>query len=76
MELNVSEVRRQLLTLVERLPDEGVIITKRGKPVARITPFKPPRPRGEYVTGPLIKTKGGVGPDCPTTENPYDVLFG
>jgi prevent-host-death family protein len=36
--LNASEFRRQCLALLDRLPPEGVLITRRGKPVARIMP--------------------------------------
>jgi antitoxin (DNA-binding transcriptional repressor) of toxin-antitoxin stability system len=40
--MNVSEFREQLLTLIERLPPEGVLVTKRGKPVARLLPVPKP----------------------------------
>lgn len=36
--LNVSEFRKQALDLLEHLPPEGVLITKRGKPLAKVTP--------------------------------------
>jgi prevent-host-death family protein len=35
---NVSEFRSQCLALLDRLPPEGVLITRRGKPVARLMP--------------------------------------
>jgi hypothetical protein len=31
--------------------------------------------KGRYVTGPMVPSKGRPGPLCPTTENPYDLLF-
>jgi hypothetical protein len=31
--------------------------------------------KGERVTGPLITTKGKLGPKFPVDENPYDLLF-
>ncbi len=74
MNLNVTEFRRQILSLLSDLPEEGVLITKRGEPVARLLPVKRQR-KGRYVTGPLIEGKGSTGPLCPGTENPYDVLF-
>ena len=36
--LNVSEFRKEALRLLDHLPPEGVLITKRGKPLARLTP--------------------------------------
>ena len=36
--LNVSEFRKQALDLLQHLPPEGVLITKRGKPLAKIVP--------------------------------------
>jgi len=40
--LNVSEFREQLLALIESLPPEGILVTKRGKPVARVLPVRKP----------------------------------
>jgi antitoxin (DNA-binding transcriptional repressor) of toxin-antitoxin stability system len=74
MNLNATEVRRRLLSLLDDLPEEGIIISKRGQPIARLTPVKRPR-KGRYVKLPLIEGKGSPGPLCPTTGNPYDLLF-
>jgi antitoxin (DNA-binding transcriptional repressor) of toxin-antitoxin stability system len=74
MDLNISEARRQLLTLVEDLPKEGVTLMKHGKPVARLVPVDPPR-KGRFVTVPLLEGKGEPGPLCPTIENPYDLVL-
>ena len=30
---------------------------------------------GKRVTSPLLPGKGKPGPQCPDTENPYDILF-
>jgi hypothetical protein len=30
---------------------------------------------GERVTGPLIRTKGKLGPRFPVDENPYDLIL-
>ncbi len=38
--LNVSEFREQCLGLLDKLPPEGVLITRRGKPIARVTPVR------------------------------------
>jgi antitoxin (DNA-binding transcriptional repressor) of toxin-antitoxin stability system len=40
--LNVSEFREQLLSLIDHLPPEGVLVTKRGKPVAQLLPVRKP----------------------------------
>jgi metal-responsive CopG/Arc/MetJ family transcriptional regulator len=31
--------------------------------------------KGERVTGPMIRTKGKLGPRFPVDENPYDLIF-
>jgi hypothetical protein len=31
--------------------------------------------KGERVSGPLIVTKGKLGPRFPVDENPYDLIF-
>src|SRR5882724_3752374 len=36
--LNVSDFREQCLQLLDGLPADGILITKRGRPVAKITP--------------------------------------
>jgi len=41
--LSIAEFRRRLM---EDLPDEGITSTKRGQPLARITPLKPHRKGG------------------------------
>jgi prevent-host-death family protein len=73
-DLSITEFRRQCLSLLENLPDEGVVITKHGQPVARVAPVRPER-KGERVTLPLLKGKGGPGPLCPSTETPYDLVL-
>jgi prevent-host-death family protein len=39
-ELSISEVRERLLSLVDDLPRDGVLITRHGKPVARLVPVR------------------------------------
>ena len=36
--------------------------------------YEKPR-KGEYVTGPFVKSKGKLGPAFPTDENPHDFVF-
>jgi antitoxin (DNA-binding transcriptional repressor) of toxin-antitoxin stability system len=38
--LNVSEFREQCLALLEQLPAEGILVTKRGTPIARVVPVR------------------------------------
>lgn len=49
---NVSEFREKLLTLIEGLPPEGVLVTKRGKPVAQVLPVRKP---GKSLIGAMAK---------------------
>ena len=39
-EIKVSEFRQQCLALMDKLPAEGIVITKHGHPVARLTPIR------------------------------------
>jgi prevent-host-death family protein len=73
-DLSITEFRRQCLSLLEDLPEEGIVITKHGQPVARVAPVRPVR-KGKRVTLPLLKGKGRPGPLCPNTETPYDLVF-
>ena len=41
MEMSASEFREQYLSLLDKLPAEGVVITRDGKAIARITPVEP-----------------------------------
>lgn len=36
--MNVSKFKEQCLSLLENLDPEGIVITKHGKPVARVIP--------------------------------------
>ena len=73
-DLSITEFRRQCLALLEDLPDEGIVITKRGRPLARVSPVRGLR-RGERVRLPLLKGTGRPGPRCPNTETPYDLVL-
>jgi antitoxin (DNA-binding transcriptional repressor) of toxin-antitoxin stability system len=37
--MNVSECRQHLPAIIDGLPKRGVIITRRGRPVAKLTPL-------------------------------------
>jgi prevent-host-death family protein len=37
-QINASKFKEQCLSLLDRLDPEGIVITKHGKPVARLTP--------------------------------------
>ena len=37
--IGAAKFKEQCLALLERLPPAGLIITKHGKPVARVTPY-------------------------------------
>jgi prevent-host-death family protein len=73
-DLSITAFRRQCLSLLDSLPDEGVVVTKRGEPLARITPVRRSR-KGERIRLPLLKGKGRRGSACPNTETPYDLVF-
>jgi antitoxin (DNA-binding transcriptional repressor) of toxin-antitoxin stability system len=73
-DLPITEFRRQCLSLLEHLPPEGLLITKHGKPVAKVTPVAPPR-TGERVRLPLLEGIGQPGPLCPDLDTPYDLVF-
>ena len=72
--IGITEFRRRCLALLEDLPEEGIVITKHGRPIARVVPMRP-KGKGERVTLPLLKGKGRPGPLCPTTETPYGLVF-
>ena len=38
--MNASEFRKQCFALLDKLPPEGIVITRRGKAIARITPVR------------------------------------
>jgi hypothetical protein len=73
-DLSITEFLRQYLALLEDLPEEGIVITIHGRPIARVVPIRTRR-KGERVTLPLLKGKGRPGPLCPNTETPYDLVL-
>ena len=73
-DIGITEFRRRCLALLEDLYEEGIVITKRGRPIARVVPLRP-KGKGERVTLPLLKGKGRPGPLCPNTETPYGLVL-
>ena len=39
-QISISDFREQCLSLLDHVPADGVVITKRGRPVARLLPFR------------------------------------
>jgi prevent-host-death family protein len=59
-QIPASKFKEQCLALLDRMGEEGIVITKRGKPVAKLIPIR--TESGELI-GKLkgrIKVKGGV----------------
>ena len=61
-EIPISEVRERLLSLVDDLPRDGVIITRHGNPIAKLMPVR-------TATADLIGSLKGIITD------PDDDLF-
>lgn len=38
--IKISDFKQHCLSLLERLDPEGLVVTKRGKPLARVLPFQ------------------------------------
>jgi prevent-host-death family protein len=58
--IGAAKFKEQCLSLLDRLTSEGLIITKHGKPVARVVPY--PRPSADLI-GSLrekISVKGDI----------------
>ncbi len=45
--IGAAKFKEQCLALLDRLTPEGLVITKHGKPVARVIPY--PRPSGDLI---------------------------
>ncbi len=60
--LNVSQARKELPSLIDEVAskNKGVVVTRRGKPVARIVPFKKGKQDSPY---PLRKRPIGISKD-------------
>ena len=45
--IGAAKFKEQCLALLDKLTPEGLVITKHGKPVARVMPY--PRPSGDLI---------------------------
>jgi prevent-host-death family protein len=45
--IGAAQFKEQCLALLDKLTPEGLVITKHGKPVARVIPY--PRPSGDLI---------------------------
>ena len=54
--VNVSEFRRICLRVLDKLPPGGLIITRNGRPVAKVTPL-PADPRALIGTVPDLRVR-------------------
>ena len=74
MELTITEFRRRCMSLIENLPEEGVVITKHGRAIARVLSVQERR-KSKLITTTLYpgKEKSGPGPLDLTT--PYDLVL-
>jgi antitoxin (DNA-binding transcriptional repressor) of toxin-antitoxin stability system len=58
--IKISEFKEQCLSLLDRLDPEGLVVTKHGKPLARVLPFEKD---GKHLIGCLkgkITVKGNI----------------
>ena len=74
MDVTITEFRRQCMSLLEDLPEEGVVVTKRGKAIARVTAIAARR-KGRLITTALYPGKGKPGTLILDRETPYDLVF-
>ena len=74
MDVTITEFRRQCMTLLEDLPEEGIVVTKRGQAIARVTSIAACR-KGKRITTTLYPGKGNPGSRVLDRETPYDLVF-
>ena len=67
-EIGAAKFKEQCLSLLENLSPEGLIITKWGKPVARVVPY-PQRP--EHLIG-CLRDKISIRGDIMSTGVAWD----
>jgi hypothetical protein len=60
-------------SLRERAERSGTSI--RALIVSAIEQTYAPARKGKYVTGPMVKGRGKLGPRFPVDENPHDLVF-
>jgi prevent-host-death family protein len=67
-QIGAAQFKEQCLQLLDSLSAEGLVITKRGKPVARLVPFER---SGAPLIG-VLKGKIRVRGDISGTDLPWD----
>ena len=67
--IGAAKFKEQCLALFDKLSPEGIVITKHGKPVARVLPY-PQRP--ELMIG-ALRDKITVRGDILSTRSKWDV---
>jgi prevent-host-death family protein len=66
--IGAAKFKEQCLALLDRLTPEGLVITKHGKPVARVIPY--PRPSGDLIGS--LHEKLEIHGDIISTGLPWD----
>ena len=66
--IKISEFKERCLALLEKLGPEGLVITKHGKPLAKVVPFE--RNSAELIG--CLKNKVNVKGDIMTTGVKWD----
>jgi antitoxin (DNA-binding transcriptional repressor) of toxin-antitoxin stability system len=66
--IGAAKFKEQCLAILDQLDPEGVVITKHGRPVARLLPF--PRPTARLIGS--LREKITVHGDIMSTGVPWD----
>jgi antitoxin (DNA-binding transcriptional repressor) of toxin-antitoxin stability system len=74
MNLTITEFRRQCMSLLEDLPEEGLVITRHGHAIARVIPVAEGK-KGQPITTTLYPGKGKPGRLVLDLETPYDLVL-
>jgi prevent-host-death family protein len=70
---NIHEAKTHLSRLLERVAEgEEIVIAKAGKPVARLVPYKDPKPKREPGS---MKGKIWISPDFDKEDKEIEALF-
>ena len=72
--LTMTEFRRQCTSLIENLPEEGVVITKHGRAIARVLSVQERRKR-KLITTALYPGRGKSGPGPLDLQILYDLVL-
>ena len=69
-QIGAAKFKEQCLALLDQLDAEGLVVTKRGKPVARVLPFA--SPKGHLIGS--LRDKIQVKGDISTTGLEWDAV--